>query len=424
MAQSIITTVGGNGTAGFAGDNNPATSCELQNPFAVGYDSLGNLFIADNANNRIRKINNAGIIMTIAGNGTGGYNGDNIAAITAELYTPVDLIFDKTGNLYIADCLNNRIRKINSSGIITTIAGTGTAGYNGDNIPANTAQLNYPMGIGIDSVGNLFIAERINCRIRKVNTSGIITTIAGTGISGFSGDNGPATSAQINAPSHICFDKFGNLFFADVSNNRIRMINSSGIISTICGTGIASYAGDNGLATLASLNAPSGITIDYNGNIFISDQFNNRIRKVNTSGIITTIVGTGTMGYNGDNIPALSAELYYPEGITLDDTGNLYISDNYNHRIRKVTNVGVVSVQQKEQKEFSVSIFPNPANEFIEIKTPVACQNLKITDVLGDEILFYENKGRIDVSQWQSGVYFLRAQCQENIVTKKIIVSH
>ena len=337
----IITTVAGTGTEGYNGDNITATSAQLFGPISVALDDLGNIYIADIFNNRIRKVDAiSGIITTIAGTGTMGYNGDNIAATSAQLFYPGGVAFDASSNLYISDYYNERIRKVDAiTGIITTIAGTGTAGYNGDNIAATSAQLDGPCKVAFDVSGNIYISDYYNERIRKVDAiTGIITTIAGTGTAGYNGDNIAATSAQLNGPWGVAIDASGNVYFGDTYNERVRKINvSTGIITTIAGTGTEGYNGDNILATSAQLNNPQGITLDTSGNIYIGDLHNYRIRKIDANnGIITTIAGTGTSGYNGDNIAATSAQLSDPFGVAIDSLGNIYITDRGNNRIRKI----------------------------------------------------------------------------------------
>jgi sugar lactone lactonase YvrE len=296
----------------------------------------GNLFIAEARSSVIRKVNTSGIINTVAGNGARGYSGDNGIATSAQLIWPNGIAVDIFGNFYIADSFTNRIRKVNTSGIITTVAGNGTSGYSGDEGPASGAQLNGPGGVAIDASGNLYIADAGNERVRKVSRSGIITTAAGNGVRGYSGDNGPATSAQLFNPRNLAVDTSGNIYIAD-NNNVIRKVNTSGIITTVAGTGAPGYSGDNGPASSAHLNGPEGMTVDASGNIYIADNFNNRIRKVNTGGIITTVAGNGTSGYSGDKGPASGAQLNGPVGVAIDASGNLYIADGGNDRIRKVS---------------------------------------------------------------------------------------
>ena len=278
---------------------------------------------------------NTDIITTIAGTGSDGYTGDGGQATAAKIYWPTGLAVH-AGNLYIADQQANVIRAVNiSSGIITTVAGNGTSGFV-DNVAATAAELQYPSGVAFDKNGNMYIADTWNNRIRIVSTSGTITTFAGKGPAGYSGDGGTATNAKLQYPSSVAVDASGNVYIADNSNNRVRIVNTSGIISTYAGTGTAGFAGDGGAATAAELNNPVGVTLDASGNLYIADSLNERIREVRTSGIISTIAGNGTAGYNGDGIAATSAELYDPCQLALDAAGDIYIPDFFNNRVREV----------------------------------------------------------------------------------------
>ena len=340
-AAGDISTVAGTGTAGFGGDGGPATSAQLNIPRAVAVDSSGNLFIADWGNGRIRKVDTSGTISTVAGNGTAGFSGDGGPATSAKLNIPRGVAVDSSGNLFIADWSNGRIRKVDTSGTISTVAGDGTFGFGGDGGPATSAQLSFPTGVAVDSSGNLFIADTANHRIRKVDTSGTISTVAGNGTAGFSGDGGPATSAKLNFPFGVAVDSSGNLFIADHFNHRVRKVDTSGNIDTVAGTGATGpfaggFSDDGGPATSAALNLPDGVAVDSSGNLFIADSINNRIRKVDTSGNISTVAGDGTQGFSGDGGPATSAQLFFPTGVALDSSGNLFIADLNNHRIRKL----------------------------------------------------------------------------------------
>ncbi|MCM2357034.1 MAG: Ig-like domain repeat protein [Geobacteraceae bacterium] len=339
----IITTVAGNGTEAYAGDNGPATSASFDNlRGGVTVDSTGNFYIADYNNNRIRKVTRGtGIITTVAGNGTGAYAGDNGPATSASLYSPSRVAIDSSGNLFIADTTNHRIRKVAiGTGIITTVAGSSSiGGFGGDNGPATSARLYWPSGVTFDSNGNLYIADYGNHRIRKVASgTGIITTVAGNGSAGFSGDGGAAIAASLHRPSEVIVDSSDNLYFAEYYNQRIRkVVNGTGIITTVAGNGTQGFSGDNVAATSASLNNPWGVAIDSSGNLYIADKWNHRIRKVDRgTGIITTVAGNGSYGFSGDNGPATSANVYDPTGVTLDSSGNLYITEWGTGRIRKV----------------------------------------------------------------------------------------
>jgi sugar lactone lactonase YvrE len=334
LPNGIITTVAGNGSQGYSGDGGAATNASLRFPSGVAVDASGNLFIADMVS-RVRKVNPNGIITTLAGNGSPGFSGDGSAATNASLYNPLGVAVDAAGNLFIADKGNNRIRKVNTGGIITTVAGNGSSGYSGDGGAAINAGLYNPAGVAVDGFGNLFIADRSN-RIRKVDTNGIITTVAGNGDSGYSGDGDAATNASLYLPQGVAVDASGNFFIADRSNNRIRKVDTNGIITTVAGNGDSGYSGDGGAATNNSLFLPSGVALDASGNLFIADFVNNRIRNVDTNGIITTIAGNGDSGYSGDGGAATNASLYYPAGVALDASGNLFIADTSNYHVREV----------------------------------------------------------------------------------------
>src|SRR5208282_3430940 len=452
----IITTVAGNGTAGYNGDGGPATTTEFSGLLGVALDSAGNLYVADYYNNRVRKVVNGpvpffnvpvgssnsqlvrlsfnikmtlsgnaqvtlgdysptlhgtcdpsvsaptmcewgvqftpampgprwgsfvvtdnggtkysfglegtgvgpavaftpGIISTVAGNGTPGYGGDGSAATGAEFNYPFGIALDGAGNIYIADWNNARIRVVNTqattiavanvnigAGDIATVAGDGTAGYNGDNIAAIKAELWEPNDVAVDSAGNIYIADSFNERIRKVDVNGTITTVAGGAmvggtVQGFSGDGGAATDAQLSNPHGVVVDSAGNLYIADTNNNRVRKVDTNGIINTIAGSATEGYTGDGSSATSATLACPNGVAVDSMGNFYIVDFCNNVVRAVNTQGTsitmagvtigpgdIATVAGTGTANatYSGDGGPASSAGVNYPLYVALDSAGN------------------------------------------------------------------------------------------------------
>jgi uncharacterized protein (TIGR03437 family) len=340
----IISTVAGNGSQGFSGDGGPATSASLNQPFGVAVDAVGNPFIADTANSRVRKVSPGGIISTVAGNGTSGFSGDGGPATSASLYCPFGVAVDAAGNLFIADTYNYRVRKVSPGGIISTVAGNGSLGFfSGDGGPATSASLNWPYGVAVDAAGNLFIADYNNYRVRKVSPGGIISTVAGNGAYKFSGDGGPATSAPLSHPSGVAVDAAGNLFIADTYNNRVREVTAGGIISTVAGNGSQGFSGDGGPATSASLNQPFGVAVDAVGNPFIADTANSRVRKVSPGGIISTVAGNGNSYFSGDGGPATSGSLSYPWGVAVDAAGNLFIADPRNQRVRKVNPAGTIS---------------------------------------------------------------------------------
>lgn len=343
LSAQIITTIAGTGVQGYNGDGIAATTAQLACPQGLAVDAAGNIYTSDLCGARIRKINiNTGLINTIAGTGTSGFSGDGLLAINAQISIPSAIAFDQNGDLFFTDRSNNRIRKVNmTTGIITTIAGTAGSGYNGDGIPATTATLNNPNDVAFDSSGNLFIADWINHRVRKVNmTNGIITTVAGTGVAGYNGDGLLATAAQINGPCGILFDNAGNMYIAEFGGSRIRkIVVSTGIISTIAGNGVAGYNGEGIAATAALLNGCAYIRFDAAQNMYIGEGGNQRVRRITrSSGIITTVAGNGTGGYLGDGLAATAAELNEPYNIYFDVLGcNMYIADYNNNRIRKVS---------------------------------------------------------------------------------------
>lgn len=332
----IISTFAGNGVAGFSGDGGPATAASFNQIAHAAFDASANLYVTDYNNNRIRKIATDGTVTTIGGTGVAGSTGDGGPATAARFNHPNGLAFDASGNLYIADQYNNVVRKISPSGTVSRFAGNGSYGYSGDGGPATAAKLRNATNVTVDALGNVFITDYGSHRIRKVDGSGIITTVVGTGAPGFSGDGGPATSAMIYQPVQVAFDAAGNMYFGDQLNNRIRKVTTSGIISTVVGTGPTGYSGDGGPATNATLYYPGGLNFDASGNLFIADSYNNVVRKVNTSGTISTFAGTGAAGYGGDGGPAIAALLYECTDVTFDASGNIYVCDFFNSRVRKI----------------------------------------------------------------------------------------
>jgi hypothetical protein len=349
-----IYTVAGNGSGGDATPINgvPALGVTLYDPTGVYQDPSNNMFIADEYNQFVRELlNSTGDVNLFAGNGTCGYGGDNGPATSAEICYPGGVGRDSSGNIYIADAFNNVIRKVDTSGNISTFAGTGGCGALGDNGPATSASLCYPEDVSVDNYGNMIIADSSNNVIREIvcaapgtltctppagKTAGYIYTVAGNGTAGYSGDGGPATSAKLNYPASAAVDGVGNLYIADTDNNRIREVSAAtGVINTIAGNGNGGFTGD-GPALENSLYYPGAVRADANGNTFIVDSDNNRIRWVDGGGTLTTFAGSNSAGFSGDGGPATSAELYYPEALFEDASGNFLIADTYNDRIRKI----------------------------------------------------------------------------------------
>jgi sugar lactone lactonase YvrE len=324
-----LLTVAGTGKEGFSGDGGPALQAMLDNPYGLALDAAGILFIADRRNHRVRKVTPDGIITTVAGGADRApAEADGGPAREARLTAPQDVAVDGSGNLFIADSGHQRVRKVSPDGIITTVAGVGKAGFTGDGGLATATRLNFPAGVAVDTAGNLFIADLGNNRIRKVSVDGIITTVVGTGKEGFSGDGGPAGEATLNAPHSVTVDGSGNLFIADTLDNRVRKVGVDGIITTVAGTGEEGFAGDGGKATAARLDGPEEVAVDSAGNLFIADLYNHRVRKVTPDGIITTVAGNNLVVFSGEGGPATEAGLRGPLGLAVDASGNLFISDS------------------------------------------------------------------------------------------------
>ncbi len=332
----LLFAFGGVGLAAKFAEGVKATDASISLVDGLVADKKGNVYIARRDHNTIDRIGSDGKIYRYAGSGSSGFSGDGGPAKQATLKLPAGLAFDDAGNLYIADRENHRVRKVDSKGVITTIAGTGTTGFSGDGGPAVKAQLNYPAGVAVDNKGNVYISDRSNDRIRKINSKGVISTVAGIGVDGYSGDAGLALKAKLSKPFGICLDTKGALYIADRGNNRIRRVDTHGIITTVAGDGGFFFIGDNGPAYRASIAGPTGVAVDAEGSIYIADRNNNRIRKVDSMGMIRTIAGTGQQDYNGDAEVARETNLYLPFGVALDPEGKLLMIDRSHYRIRRI----------------------------------------------------------------------------------------
>jgi len=345
LFAQTITTFAGTGTAGYSGDGGAATAARFSRPTGLAVDSDRNVYVADGPNYRIRMISTAGVVTTIAGTGTAGYSGDGGPATAAKVggldtagsIAPL-CIAAHNGNIYIADGANHVVRMIDTAGAITTVAGTGTRGYSGDGGAATAARLRYPQGISFDAIGNLYIADCHNQRIRMVDTAGIITTIAGTGTAGYTGNGGAATAARLRFPFDAQKDDLtGNLYIADMENNVIRVVDSLGVIRTLAGTSAPGHTGDNGPATAATLDRPAVVRFDGMGNVYLSDNHNSYVRRINAAGVISRFAGNGTVGFSGDGGAATAAQMRAPWGLAVDGDEYVYVSDSNNARIRKVS---------------------------------------------------------------------------------------
>jgi uncharacterized protein (TIGR03437 family) len=343
-----LTLVAGNSRAGFAGDGGPAVQAQLNTPQGLALDKSGNLYIADSGNNRVRMVTPGGLISTFAGNGTvspGGTPnayGDGGAATDAQLHLPMGVAVDSSGKVYIADTSDNTIRIVTTDGLINRFAGDSFAGFFADGQAATTAEVHSPSDVAVDSSGNVYIADTGNARVRKVTTDGLINTIAGSNTIGSSGDNAAATSAALTAPMSIALDSSGNLYIVDNGVSRVRKVDGKGNITTIAGNGTAGFAGDGGDPTKAALNFPSGIAVDGSGNLYVADLLNLRLRKI-AGGNITTVAGNGLLSYSGDGGPAAAAQLNGPQGLAVDKSGNVFIADTGNNAVRQVAKNGTIT---------------------------------------------------------------------------------
>ena len=339
-----ITTIAGTGSAGFSGDGMLGTSASLDNPIGLAADAIGNVYVADSGNHRIRLINLQGIITTVAGTGEPGYGGDGGAATEALLDGPTGVATDATGNLYVADYRNQRVRRIDSAGVITTVVGTGEPGYSGDGAAATEALLDGPTGVAADAAGALYVADYRNQRVRRIDSAGVITTVAGTGESGYGGDGRAATEALLDGPFGVAAQDSGSVYVAELSNHRVRRIGTVGIITTVAGSGQPFHRGDGGSASEAQFShALADVAVDLNGNVYVTDSYDHRVRRVDAAGRVATFAGSGTAGFQGDGGPAIEAQLGTPGGVAVDATGDVFVADTWNHRIRKVGASGTIT---------------------------------------------------------------------------------
>ncbi len=371
----VITTVAGTGVYGYSGDGGQATHAELAGPKAVAVDGLGNLYIADNDNERIRRVDAAtGIITTIAGTGGFGASGDNGPATSASIGVSPGVAVDGLGNVYIADYPDSLVRRVDATtGVITTFAGAGTGGDGG---PAASAQLDGPASLAVDHLGNVYISDQGDARIRRVDvTTGVITTVAGNGTPGYGGDGGVATSAEIDQADGVTLDDHDNIYIADSGNSRIRRVDAmTHIITTVAGNGVEGFGGDGGLATSAQLDGPTGVAVDRLGNVYITDSNNQRLRRVDaTTNIITTVAGTGTAATDGDGGLATSAQLSFPQGVTVDGLGNVYVTDIHTRRVDAATGV-ITTIASDVQLQSAYSVAAD------------ALGNIYISDMTGQRV--------------------------------------
>jgi trimeric autotransporter adhesin len=424
----IITTVAGTGIATYNGDGIPATAANMLGPKGITVDKYGNVYICSSGDYRIRKVSITGIITTFAGNGTPGFSGDGGMASNAQISLPNGIALDNDDNLYICDSYNNRIRKVNTAGIISTVVGNGDKGYSGDGGQATEAKIWSPFTVTVDNDGNIYFVDNGNNRVRKVRTDGVITTIAGIGGAGYNGDNIAATAAMLNRPTGIARDNFGDIYVCDNANKRIRKIDNSGTITTVAGVGTSGYSGDNGPATDAKITSPMFLIFDNGNNMYFSDLNVNTLRKVSESGIITTIAGTpGLSGYSGDGGAATAARMAGPNGLAFSQFGGLYVADFANKRVRQISNV--VAVPALPAFKTSIHIYPNPSAGQFAINVPSSLNEavrIVITDIAGHKVHDIEAVSNevlqinMDVP---NGIYFMQVFLRDHQFFKEIQIA-
>jgi len=320
----VVSTLAGSGTA--SSGNGIGNTAQFNLPAGVAVDSSGNVYVADSDNHRIRKITPAGVVSTFAGTGTEGHADGT--GTTAQFKRPAGVVVDSSGNAFVADSVNHLIRKITPAGVVSTFAGTGTEGHADGT--GTEAQFHGPLGVAVDSSGNVYVADANNHLIRKITPAGVVSTFAGTGTEGHA--DGTGTEAQFHGPLGVAVDSSGNVYVADADNNRIRKITPAGVVSTFAGTGTEGFA--DGTATTAQFYHPSGVAVDSSGNVYVADSGNHRIRKITPAGVVSTLAGSGTA--SSGNGTGTTAQFKRPTGVAVDSFGNFYVTDYSNHRIRKI----------------------------------------------------------------------------------------
>ncbi len=410
LHSQIINTIAGNGSPAFTGDGGLAINAQLNRPNQIAIDQFGNMFIADDFNHAVRKITPTGTITTVAGNGTMGFSGDGGQATSAQLNRATGVAVDAAGNLYICDADNFRIRKVDPSGIITTIAGTGTNGHSGDGGPATSANIGFSSGIILDASGNIYIAsQQQSYSVRKITPTGTITTVAGNGTSGHSGDGGLAVNAQFYSVCAIAFDNFGDLYVSDFTSRVRKVSMSTGSVTTVAGNGGFGSGGDGGQATNAQLFYPYGIAFDASNNMYVCEPGYNKIRKVNPSGVISTFAGAGGFsgGYSGDGGSPLSAQLNNASAITIDASGNFLIGDYANNAIRKIT-TGATGLTELANHEEQLTVYPNPNNGVFTLSFKEE-GSYTIVNSIGQSVKHISaKKGEcVEITDLSNGVYYI-----------------
>ncbi len=412
----IITTIAGNGVLGNTGYGGPANVASIGYVGGVAVDSNNNLYFSSSdlvTFSVVLKVSAAGVLSRFAGNDTAGFSGDGGPATAAKVHFPLDIAIDKKANVYISDLYaNHRIRKVDSAGTITTFAGNGSDTLTGDGGPATAAGLGQGNGICFDAAGNLYVAA--GSKIRRIDTAGIITTFAGTGVQGYSGDGGPASAAQFFKPSKITIDRHGNMYIADEFNNRIRKIDVAGIITTVAGNGATGFSGEGVQATVAQCEHPVGVCIDECDNLYISTYNSHRIRIVNGSGMIKTFAGTGAAGYSGDGGPPTAARLFHPNFLCINKNGDIYLGDPHNYRVRYVQMDGCKNTTETSAtlpSHYVTDINPNPCSQFLTISSFDQIKSVTISNLAGQVVMnnkFFTPKLTLGVQDLPNGIYIIR----------------
>ena len=373
-ATGMIAAFAGTGRQGDSGDGGPAAAAQLGSIASVAVDTAGNVYVADRGNHRVRRIDATGTITTFAGTGERGYSGDGGPAAAAQLWSPYGVAADVAGNVYVAEAGNHRVRRIDAAGMIATFAGTGQRGFGGDGGPAAAARLWSPYGVAVDAAGNVYVADRGNHRVRRIDATGTITTFAGRGEPGYSGDGGPAAAAQLRSPHGVAMDAEGNAYVAEWGNHRVRRIDAAGTITTFVGTGEPFDEGDGGPAVAARFNRVEGVAVDALGNVYVADRSDHRVRRIDATGMITTFAGTGLPGYSGNDGPAAEAELAIPYGVAVDPSGFVYILDTGNHAVRAVSPAGTITTVagtgRRGRETLPGGIVPESGTYELQLATP------------------------------------------------------
>ncbi len=409
----VITTIAGDGTAGYSGDGFAAASAALHFPQSLALDGEGNLYIGDIGNNRIRMVSNSGIITTYGGNGVPGYSGDGGPASAASLNAAC-MATDAHGNLYFADPLYNRIRKIGTDGIVSSIAGTGAAAFSGDGGPATAAAFNQPSGITIDASGNIYVSDMGNDRVRKINTSGMVSTVAGGGSSG-PGDGGPAVNAQVYVPGNLTIDNSGNLYI--ISGYNIRKVDASGTITTLS------------VKPTTLMNQPGAIAVDNSGTVYITELSYNRVYKIDDTGKLINVAGRGPTPYfSGDGGPATAARLATPAGLAIAPSGSIFIADYNNNRIRYVATANASA--PATVADISTSIYPNPGSGTFTLTVNTMVEenaDVSIVDLTGQKVIEFSmitNKPLTKTITASPGIYFVVTTTRDGRRVDKLIIEH